>query len=569
MWYFEKIISLMSEEDKNRLKAIKAPVVVATPLEDARRNICVMPDGEIRSYFKNQAYLFSRNGGLDWNYNKGGSENSLGPAIYLPQSNKYLTVGLNNDSTYCYISEKGPSDTNFKKILISKEPIYDSFQPVVLSTGRIIACGHMREFVGYVNFYPTIMYSDDQGESWTVKSLPCTPRHEAVWPHKGVRWQNNGAEPHVCQLPDGRLCLIARTSLDYFYVYYSSDMGETWTDGEQSMFNGTLTTPFLLTLSDGRSLFFWNNTRALAELDHKTQWPPVNELVDEGLREDAFTNRDACHVAITSDGKNWLGFRELALNEHRNASDFRTKYGRQLTNDKSVHQFQAIELPYGKVMVCYGQHEACRRIAIFDVDWLYEKSRIEDWQMGMKNISTHLFVTSLSGSMLEKGFAGHCAWNRTDGALLVPDPELEGGEALQIARVIDKRLFSDVQGAVWNFPTADKGEIVMTTRISGFGVKVCLLDHWINPSDEYVGHYAVSEFELNPENLQKDKWNQVKIVFDVNGLVEVFVDDKLIFAVPIKNKPVHGISYLHLQTLATETDYQGTLIKRLQFNSKD
>ena len=569
MWYLDEITSRLSEEDKSRLKSITSPIVVATPLEDARRNICVMPDGEIRSYYKNKAYLSSKNGGLDWSYNKGGEDHSMGPAVYLPQSKRFVTVKLVNDVCYCYISEKGPSDTNPKKVVICSEPIYDSFQPLVLANGRILVSGHMREFVGYVNFYPTVMYSDDQGESWTVKKLPCTPRHQAIWPHKGVRWQNNGAEPHLCQLPDGRICLIARTSLDYFYVYYSSDMGETWTDGEQSMFNGTLTTPYFLTLSDGRSLLFWNNTRPLPELDHKTQWPPVNEMVFEGLRKDVFTNRDACHVAITSDGKKWLGFRELALNEHRNASDFRTKYGRQETNDKSVHQFQAIELPYGKVMVCYGQHEACRRIAIFDVNWLYEKSRVEDWQMGMKNISTHLFVTSLSGSMIEKGFAGHCAWNRTDGALLVPDPDLVGGEALQIARVIDKRLFSDLQGVVWNFPTADKGEIIMTTRIDGSGVKVCLLDHWINPSDEYVSHYAVSEFVLKSCDLNKNKWNDIKICFDVNDVVEVFVDDKLLFKVPIKNLPKHGVSYLHLQTLATETDYQGTLIKKLEYNSKD
>ena len=50
MWYLDEITSRLSEEDKSRLKSITSPIVVATPLEDARRNIFFMPDGEIRSY---------------------------------------------------------------------------------------------------------------------------------------------------------------------------------------------------------------------------------------------------------------------------------------------------------------------------------------------------------------------------------------------------------------------------------------------------------------------------------------------------------------------------------------
>ena len=40
----------LTDEQKEMLKAIREPVVVAVPLEDSRRDICVLPDGEIRSY---------------------------------------------------------------------------------------------------------------------------------------------------------------------------------------------------------------------------------------------------------------------------------------------------------------------------------------------------------------------------------------------------------------------------------------------------------------------------------------------------------------------------------------
>lgn len=70
-----------------------------------------------------------------------------------------------------------------------------------------------------------------------------------------------------------------------------------------------------------------------------------------------------------------------------------------------------------------------------------------------------MFVKSVSGCFMNKGIVGHCAWNRINGALLLPDPDGNGREVLQICRVRDERLVSDKQGAVWNFPTSNKGEV--------------------------------------------------------------------------------------------------------------
>ena len=75
----EAIEKHLTDSDKERLKRIYAPTVVTVPIENARRNLLVMPNGEIRSYGLTQktkaadegmggipAYISSENGGLDW-----------------------------------------------------------------------------------------------------------------------------------------------------------------------------------------------------------------------------------------------------------------------------------------------------------------------------------------------------------------------------------------------------------------------------------------------------------------------------------------------------------------------
>lgn len=82
MWYLEKMQALLSEDDAQRLKEIYEPTVVGVQPEDSRKSMCVMPDGEIRTYgyvkqstiagenvFSDptavKCYLSSRNCGLD------------------------------------------------------------------------------------------------------------------------------------------------------------------------------------------------------------------------------------------------------------------------------------------------------------------------------------------------------------------------------------------------------------------------------------------------------------------------------------------------------------------------
>ena len=585
--YLEMMKGLLTSFDEARLKSIYAPKMVAVPPADSRRDVMIMPDGEIRCYGvvddefrsvplisgKRMVFLSSKNCGLDWKLCAAPSNTVMGPAIKSPWSNRFVTIlpfQRNGDKagTYALFSEIGPDDPDPHYVKITDDRIYDVFQPTpLISRRRWLASGHLNN---RENYTPLVFYSDDDGESWTVKKLKPTPRHQMIWPHKGYRWNNNGAEPNLVELPNGTILLMVRTSLDYFYFYYSHDGGETWTDGEPSPFHGTLTTPFLLRLQDGRILLAWNNTRPLAERNHKKEWPPLHEWDITGECEDAFTNRDVCHLAISDDGTHWTGFRELYLNDIRNAADFRSHGGDISSHDKSVHQFQMWELPFHKVLVSLGQNESSRRLVIFDLDWLYETERHEDFQMGLQNLSTHLYVKSISSAHHDTGFVGHCAWNRTHGALLIPDPAGTYGEALQLCRIHDERLLSELQGAVWNFPKAYKGEISFTLRIAGSGIRVSLCDHWINPCDEYVGEYAGYSFCLDATLLKIDVWHTVTIAYDIaSKLGNVFCDGEFLFGMSLKNEMPNGICYIHFQTAAQTEDHLGCYINRIDFTGKD
>lgn len=580
----EEMTNGLNKTDEHRLKKIFEPQIVGVPAEDARRNICVMPDGEIRSYgladkakiFSQEdgrrVYLSSKNCGLDWRLCYAKSNHVMGACVQSPLSGKFLAIvsySEDKKGTFARISMDGPEDEFYREVKICDIPMVDIFQPIFLKKWNRWACtAHIRKPGGI--YHPMVMLSDDDGESWRVASLASTPYHEVKWPHQGMRWQNNGAEPSLIELSNGMIMLLARTSLDFLYQYFSADGGETWTEGECSKFHCTLTTPFLLKLSDGRILLFWNNSRPLAEMDQRKAFPSLGENYLQGKMEDVFTNRDVCHVAISEDdGKTWIGCRELMLSVIRNNSDFRSIGGMFSSADKSVHQFQAIELPYNKVLVELGQHEVSRKTVIFDVDWLYEKERHEDWQQGLKNLSTHMFVKSVSGCFMNKGMVGHCAWNRINGALLLPDPDGNGREVLQICRVRDERLVSDKQGAVWNFPTSNKGEVKLQVQVSGNGIRVNICDHWINPTDEYVGVYSACCFEIDGQMIEKDMWHEITICFDTEKeCAELRCGEKILGIRQFTNAMPLGISYLHMQTLAEDTDYKGTYIRRMDFMGK-
>lgn len=562
----------MTDEDIRLLSDIYEPTVVAVPDEDAWHGLTVMPDGKIRFYghyrkksvFDNdcdRCYIESTDGGLSWKRHID-DKRRLGPSVYVPFLNKYMNVITEDSGTFAIFAD-APDSTDVHRVLITPTVYIEPKFPFVMkSRQRILVVIHERRTELHPTaFFPVVLCSDD-GEIWHEVHIAPAPFYENTDPSEGMRWQQNNRENTIEELADGRLMMLSRTATDYHYVCYSSDGGDSWTDPLPSTFHGTGTMPLLKKLSDGRMLFLWCNTRPLPELPEA-----------DGIWEDVFTNRDANHAAISEDdGKSWIGFREMALNPLRCNSDFRSIGGPEDGRDKSVHQFEALELPLGKILVVYGQHEICRRMIIFDIKWLYEKGRIENFLHGLDRLSTHLYVKSILGGCRGKqhnpnDYVGHCAYNRTHGAMLIPSPESEGHEVLHICRTNDPRLVSNTGGAVWNFPTATRGTVTVRARVDGEPLRISLLDQWVNPCDPTVGDVAFLSFEVTKE-MTSDEFCNINIEFDCyRQAATIRIGDSGEITLPLLGAMPNGICYLHLQSAADDTDPGGALIAGMSFKA--
>lgn len=566
----------LTEDDKHFLKSIYAPQVVATPPSDACMSMGVMPDGEIRIYgainktepedIGTPVYISSKDCGLSWKTHLMPS-GVLGAAGVNRKTGRYIACYPNEfrpdlykifdkDGTWAIINDEGCDSSNNRFVKMSDRRVHMLKVPMYLeSCGRWLMYGQYR-FPDLSDQIVVVFYSDDDGESWTeVPLYKSAPEFEIKPPHKSTRWQEHSCEPTIVELSSGELVMIVRTSQDYYYIYRSFDKGASWSEPECSDFHGTLTQPVLHKLSDGRIVFFWCNTQPMPELDHSKVFPPLTDYEQAGVWEDVFTNRDANHLAISDDDmKSWTGFRELFLNTLRYNADFRSVGGVN-SRDKSVHQAQMLELPYNKLLIHFGQNQVLRKAVILDIDWLYEKERSEDFRLGLDNVSTQMYIKSNLGGF--RGFSGHCAYNRTNGALLVPDPCGNFKEVLQVCRVEDERLVYKKQGVVWNFPASSKGRVETELSVVGNGVRVSLTDHWYNPCDETIADEAHITFAVE----DKCDWTMVAIEYDTdNMLAKIKIGDK-VFEQKINIDAPHGLSYLHIQTLAETEDFDGTLIK--------
>ena len=538
-----------------------------------------MPNGEIRIYghyrkenvFQKNArrcYISSLDGGLSWKRHMVDGRFTLGASTYVPYLGKYVAAKSNDHEGTSLLIGDTPDDENPMQIMIDdrRSGEVGTIFPM-RNRNRVIVIVHEKR----PELHPTAMfaclyYADGDLRNWHRVSLEAVPFFKPTPPATGVRWQQNNRENTIEELSGGKLMMISRTALDYHYVCYSEDGGETWTKPEPSIFHSTGTMPCLKRLSDGRIVFLWCNTRPLPERDDA-----------DGIWEDVFTNRDVNHIAITEDeGQNWKGFREIALNPHRNAADFRSLGGPAEGRDKSVHQFEMLELPYGKLLVFYGQNYPCRRAVILDLKWLYETARKEEFLQGLANISSQGYVESVLGCYRGTPEApldhvGHCAYNRVNSALLVPDPSGNGREALHICRTNDPRLVSNIGGAVWNFPIAKVGSVKVRLHVDGTGVRLSLLDHWVNPCDEDIKQIADYTTLITSGMLDsKVMYSDVQSDFDcINDTISTYINGKFVARVRLHGAHPNGLCYLHIQSAASEADYEGTLISAIGFIAKE
>jgi hypothetical protein len=344
--------------------------------------------------------------------------------------------------------------------------------------------------------------------------------------------------------------------------------------------------------SDGRVLLLWCNTTPLPEIDRTDE--PIPETAKNGRWEDVFSNRDACHAAISDDdGRTWVGFRELRLNPWRNACD----YGKRADYDFSVHQPQALELPGGKVLVALGQDAEVRALMIFDPGWLYEPRRRSTFENDLADWSTHKYV---------KGIVGHCAYDRVPGARLIVDrsfearnPRLgetqprgpgsprpaarlgetqprEGAKVLQFRHPVDPRLVFDKDGAVWNFPAAVKGSFATRIKLlpGGGGGRICLVDRWFNPTDPVVRDDAMVVLTIPGDGrlgdgvrLEPGRWHELRFDWSdsQSARCQLTIDGTpTSLTLPLVGPSINGISYVHFQALSDEEDLQGFLVESVE-----
>lgn len=573
--YINKIEQRMSDDAKDMLRRIWEPTVICASLSDARRDICILPDGEIRAYGHLygkahgdgvSAYLSSIDGGISWT--KHYARGKMNSCTYIEEANIYLTVAQQHkEGLWIMRSKIGPDDPAPEEFKIANGIFICDFLPQKSDfSNRIWFTTQRLDCLGLDNerAVPFFVYSDDFGKSWTTVELAETPPFEIKYPHKGLRWCiASGAEPYAVELSNEKMMMIIRSPHDCFYKSYSYDGGSSWSTPEPSTFYGTNTTPFMLRLSDGRIVTLWNNTKPLPQPDHDKTYPPVSKWVKLGKNENAFTNRDAAHAAISLDGgESFVGYREILLNHIRGNTDFRYIGGTSLSLDKSVHQFQAYELPFGKILVCAGQNIS-NRMLIFDINWLFETEAHENFvQNALEKITTHTYVKSFCDHTAEIAGNGHCAWNRAPGSYLLPDPDGSYCEVLNIRNHHDDRLYNDIGGATWNFPASDKGCVNIEMKIAEKSARIILSDRWYNTCDPYAAEFSPFSFEISADEVGTG-YNNVSIKYDTRSEeASLYVNDKLLLTKKAEHRAPTGLSYLIMQCV-TDGESEGFYVKSM------
>ncbi len=593
------------------LKEIHEPRIVGVPPSNASRDLMRLPDGELRHYGGYLAkdgvipvplsmrprlatytekirpvYMRSQDNGLSWQ-ERPMLPGTPGAVFQSPYSGRWLAIvssaveecpwrflpnSMTDPGTYACLGDHVDGPFRVRRV-------YDG---TLSSLRGIIAMRSRRRLLiaGCAKGVAVVLYSDDDGEHWHTAHVPPPPSFPIRPPHKWLR-SDPHQEPTLVELSDGRLWMLTRTADEYFNQSFSDDGGVTWTAPEPSRFPGSQVMPTLKRLEDGRIMLFWCNAAVLPEQDRESV-PECAESIRRGMKGAFLTNRNAFHVAISEDdGETWRGFRELLLNPLRNDSDYRRSGGNDLSADKGLHQSQAVELPYGKVLVSVGQHEKCRFLVIFDVNWLYESRRSDDFGRGLVNWSHHQVVRGVAGQ--NYGYGGHCAHNRRPGPQLVPDPDEPMSEALQIARHPDPRLLYEPQGAIWNFPAASSGTLRCQLRLAtGFqGARISLHDRWVSPEDPTVSLYAAYLLDIDPagringhQALSTEKRHLLTLRWkscqdpDL-AAASWAVDDGAERALDLLNCRPNGISYAHFQSTAPGSDPFGFLLSGIEFRDAD
>lgn len=532
-----------------------APLFVGRPPQNAYTGLVLLENGEIRHY-GDKVYIRSVDQGKTWDTVSVNNGNLYGKQS--PVSKEFIRLFSGKNDSVFSIRSVGGIDGAWQQRLIDTNGGIMLKPAIFVKEGKRAIVGfHTRHRDGCGTYY-----SDDNGKSWTKSNQVQVPNHQSGGFHKGVRWNHGAVEPTIVELKDGKLWMLIRTAQDQHWESFSSDLGETWSKPVPSRFYGTITMPTLHRLKNGNLLFIWSNTTPLPELENT-----------RGIWEDVFTNRDAIHVAISEDdGVTWHGYREIYLNPLRNDTLMATRFGKQGSLDRSVHQSECVEPEENQLLISLGQHPNFRALIKLDANWLLEKERTDDFSNGLNNWSLQKYI---------KGVQGHCAYNRKAGAILIPHPDNINANVLHLKANKDTVLLNPYSGACFNFPAGNDGEILFRARINeNFeGVQVNLIDRWFNPTDTVAKFYSMFDFDI-PENLEINKhtkldlniWYTFKLKWSHSnkkdsGKLELFIDHKKVDEYHLRLRTQNGINYIHF-LLPLKNKNDGILIESIHAKIK-
>jgi hypothetical protein len=379
----------------------------------------------------------------------------------------------------------------------------------------------------------TVVYSDDGGASWTQSEselvAPCYP---------GYNGNNYGAcEPAVIQLEDGRIWMLMRTQTGVMYESYSHDNGTTWSDAQPSRFFSSTSPSDFDRLPDGRLVNVWNNY----------EMPPRVENQFE------YGGRDALHVAISDDdGRTWRGFREIYRDALRN--DTPPQRG-----DRGTAYPRAYHTETGTIVVVSGQGAERRNIIVVDPEWVTQTRAETHFENGLDDWIAFKPVGPPRGAGPQR--------DRILGPELLPHPDRPDRHVLHLRRP-DENIGD---GAAWNFPLGWAGSLTLRLMLNdGHGpFNIALGDRGFNLNDNAGERYAQFNLPIASDGQLADgptlpagKWHSLTFRWNLDqAACAVSVDGQTVVTLPLNHPANNGVSDVRLRSLAQEIDSAGMLVE--------
>ncbi len=238
---------------------------------------------------------------------------NTGEILFYYQRRHLLASGAPQKSTsyVCKSTDEGETFSTPWKHDVIQDSGMSANLLIQLSSGRVILpttdmsgqwCGTTEDGSPADHDVAGCCYSDDNGHTWKA----CT-----TWADLPLR---GAMEPHIVELPDGRLLMTMRTQLGAVFQSDSTDGGENWSKPQPTPLKASESMPTLAKIpKTGDLLIIWNNADYDPDFDHCGKRTPLTVAISkdqghtwENLKnietdpEWEFTN-PSCH--FTSSGK--------------------------------------------------------------------------------------------------------------------------------------------------------------------------------------------------------------------------------------------------------------------------